>query len=225
MSPEANVRVEAPRQRMTQENRSSLSTRKLMQATADLIAERGFEGTTLIEIGKRAGYSHGLITRRFGTKANLMQSLIATLSQRFGHTGMSETLGSAVGRDAVDAVLVAIRRDAVESRESLRGFYAIFFESLKPGVGVQEFVADIHKEFIADLEAAISRGAGTDRLAPDASPRELAELTVNLLRGLAFRWLLDPDEVDILAGIDLIRRAMHTLATQKPEPEPEPVGE
>jgi len=214
MVPQSPTDVEesSSRPRMTQEKRSSISTRKLLQATADLIAERGYEGTTLIEIGKRAGYSHGLVTRKFGSKANLVRSLITKLSQRFGHPQISATVGDAIGIDAIETVLVAIRTNAEESTESLRGFYALLFESLKPAVGLLDFVADLHRDFVADMEDAIGRGTGTDRLGPDADPRVLAELMINMLRGLAYRWMLDPDEVDLVRGIDAIRDALHTLS-------------
>lgn len=212
MSSETTTQAENKRPRMTQQKRSSISTRKLLQATADLIAERGYEGTTLIEIGKRAGYSHGLVTRRFGTKANLVQSLIATLSKRFGHVEMSQTVGEAVGVDAIDTILVSIRANAEASPQSLRGFYALMFESLKPAVGLQEYVSGIHRDFLDDVEKVVAQGVESNRLAEGADPRELAELMMNLLRGLAFRWLLDAEEVDIIAGIDSIRRAMNTLA-------------
>lgn len=207
-----------PRPRMTQERRSSISTRKLLQATADLIAERGYEGTTLIEIGKRAGYSHGLVTRKFGSKANLVRSLITKLSQRFGHPQISSTVGTAIGVDAIETVLVAIRTNAEESTESLRGFYALLFESLKPAVGLQDFVANLHREFVTDMEDAIRKGVGTDRLGRDADPRVLAELMINMLRGIAYRWMLDPDEVDLIRGIDAIREALFTLSGVSREP-------
>jgi AcrR family transcriptional regulator len=204
--------AKAPRPRMTQEKRTAISTSKLLRATADLIAERGYEGTTLIEIGKRAGYSHGLVTRRFGTKANLVQSLIAKLSERFGHLQLSDTIGEAVGVDAVEAILVSIRDSAESSPQSLRGFYALLFESLKPAVGLREFVAGIHRDFLTDTEEAIARGAMPGRLAEGVDPRELAELMLNLLRGLAYRWMLSPEDVDMVAGIDSIRGAMVKLA-------------
>jgi AcrR family transcriptional regulator len=43
-----------------------VSTRRLIQAAAELLTERGYERTTLAAIGERAGYSAGLVTGRFG---------------------------------------------------------------------------------------------------------------------------------------------------------------
>ena len=125
---------------------------------------------------------------------------------------MAQTVGEAVGVDAIDTILVSIRANAEASPQSLRGFYALMFESLKPAVGLQEYVSGIHRDFLDDVEKVVAQGVESNRLAEGADPRELAELMMNLLRGLAFRWLLDAEEVDIIAGIDSIRRAMNTLA-------------
>ncbi|WP_200872915.1 hypothetical protein [Microbacterium sp. CH12i] len=88
----------------------------------------------------------------------------------------------------------------------------MMFESLKPAVGLQEYMVSIHRDFLTDVETVVSRGSENGRLADGADPRALAETMMNLLRGLAFRWLLDEKEVDMLAGIDSIRRTMNTLA-------------
>ena len=56
--------------------RSEVSTGKLLDAAAELISEGGYERMTLAAIGKRAGYSHGLVTARFGSKEGLLWALV-----------------------------------------------------------------------------------------------------------------------------------------------------
>lgn len=209
---DSDVVESGKRPRRTQETRSSLSTKLLLQATADLIAERGYERTTLIEIGRRAGYSHGLVTRRFGSKANLVRSLIVKLSQRFGHGQMSQTIGDNTGVDALVAVLVAIRSNATASRDSLRGFYALLFEALKPTVELQDFMAELHVDFIEDVTTKVAEGHSTGRLAADIAPRELTEFTLSTLRGLAYRWMLDEERVDMEAGLNTLISYVKILA-------------
>src|SRR5690606_37191431 len=58
------------------QDRSVLSTRQLLEAAGALIAERGYENTSIAAIGERAGYSRGLVTARFGTKQNLLNVLL-----------------------------------------------------------------------------------------------------------------------------------------------------
>ena len=52
----------------TQAERTALSDRRMLEAAIRLIIERGTAGTTLREIGERAGYSRGLASYRFGNK-------------------------------------------------------------------------------------------------------------------------------------------------------------
>ena len=44
----------------------------MTDAAVGLLVERGIAGTTLASIGERAGYSRGLVTHRFGSKAGLL---------------------------------------------------------------------------------------------------------------------------------------------------------
>jgi AcrR family transcriptional regulator len=67
--------VAPPRQ-----ERSEVSTRRLLEAATELIAEVGYSGTTLATIGARAGYSRSLVTSRFGTKDNLVAVLLEQLT-------------------------------------------------------------------------------------------------------------------------------------------------
>ena len=59
----------------TQAERSATSDKALLDAAIDLILERGIEKTTLQAIGARAGYSRGLATYRFGSKAGLFDEV------------------------------------------------------------------------------------------------------------------------------------------------------
>ena len=49
----------------------------LLQAAQTLFGEQGFEGTTIREIGERAGVDAALIARYFGSKADLYIAAVA----------------------------------------------------------------------------------------------------------------------------------------------------
>src|SRR5437899_2536302 len=63
-------------QGLSQEQRSSESSRRLLSAAIELIAEKGFERTTAVEIGVRAGYSRAMVRARYGTKEALLETLL-----------------------------------------------------------------------------------------------------------------------------------------------------
>src|SRR5688572_18894815 len=58
--------------RLTQEERTDLSDRRMLECAVRLIVERGISGTKLTDVGLHAGYSRGLAAMRFGTKASLL---------------------------------------------------------------------------------------------------------------------------------------------------------
>ena len=66
----------APILRRTQAERRDESQRRLLEAAAALIQERGMAAATFENIGVRAGYSRGLATQHFGSKQGLIEALI-----------------------------------------------------------------------------------------------------------------------------------------------------
>jgi AcrR family transcriptional regulator len=63
----------------------------LLQAARDLFGQRGFEGTTIREIGERAGVDAALIARYFGSKADLYIAAVMAEDAE-GHPGEYEGL-------------------------------------------------------------------------------------------------------------------------------------
>src|SRR4051812_42550974 len=70
MSPRSASVNEAMRQR---------SRERLLQATVELVEERGYEATTLGDISQRAGSARGLVSYYFSGKRALLQSAVHRL--------------------------------------------------------------------------------------------------------------------------------------------------
>ena len=66
------VGVAGARTASRQRERSERSTRALLDAAGEVIAEVGYGNMTLAAVGERAGYSRGLVTARFGSKEKLL---------------------------------------------------------------------------------------------------------------------------------------------------------
>jgi AcrR family transcriptional regulator len=73
MSPRSASVNEAMRQR---------SRERLLQATVDLVEERGYEATTLADITQRAGSARGLVSYYYSGKRALLQSAVHRLMNR-----------------------------------------------------------------------------------------------------------------------------------------------
>jgi AcrR family transcriptional regulator len=68
--------------RRTQEERSSATRARLLDATLECLAERGYARTTTTEIAERGGVSRGAQLHHFPTKAELVVEAVAHLFDR-----------------------------------------------------------------------------------------------------------------------------------------------
>ncbi|MDT7649846.1 MAG: hypothetical protein QOI36_1252 [Pseudonocardiales bacterium] len=208
-----------------QQQRSELSTRRLLDATAALIAERGLERTTLADIGSRAGYSQGLVTRRFGSKSNLLVALVDRLTARFGPERLLDTVGDRSGVAAVRHILAEIRDDATRSPSDVRGFYALMFEGIKPVPELQDRLRELNRVFRRMLAEIIASGIDEGTVAGHVDPGAAANLITGALRGAAFLWMLDPEDIDFQAELDSVAVQMTRLLAPEPaDGDPEPRG-
>ena len=65
--------------RRTQAERRTESERGLVQAAIAVVSEEGVSAATFEAIGRRGGYSRGLVGQRFGSKLGLIDAVIAYL--------------------------------------------------------------------------------------------------------------------------------------------------
>jgi AcrR family transcriptional regulator len=186
------------------ETRSRLSTSRMLDAAGELIAEGGYNTMTLASVGERAGYSRGLATMRFGSKAKLLDALVDRIVTRWD----DQVIGpQTVGRPGLDGVIVLLRsiRDqfASDSR-SIGVLYALMFEALGPNKELRARFVDFHRQMRSRLATTIRRGCEDGSIAVSVDPEREAELIVAGLRGVGFQWRLDPRDFDPVAALDYV---------------------
>ncbi|MFG3496334.1 TetR/AcrR family transcriptional regulator, partial [Streptomyces sp. NPDC047886] len=99
----------SPRSASVNEELRRRSRERLLQATVELVAERGYEATTLGDIADRAGSARGLVSYYFPGKRQLLQSAVHRLMHRTLSAALEREPRSDDGRErlarAIDAVL------------------------------------------------------------------------------------------------------------------------
>jgi len=180
-----------------QQERSRLSTARLLDAAAVLIAERGYAGTTLALIGQRAGYSHGLVSRRFGSKEGLLWALVERYAVAWSHEILSPRLSTLGATDALHAVIESLRLSARESTTRMNALYSLMFQALQPIPMLREHMQQLHRDDRAFVHDLVERGVREGDIDPATDVAAVARLYIGALRGAAFQALLDPDHVDL----------------------------
>src|SRR5580693_7666630 len=100
-----------PQERQSQAERRNRSEDALLDAAAELVAERGVQGASLATIGGRAGVSRGLATHHFGSKDVLVAQLAERAQNKIGLAifEAQRQLAEAVGDlPVLDEILVGV---------------------------------------------------------------------------------------------------------------------
>lgn len=99
----------SPRSQSVNEELRRRSRERLLQATVDLVGERGYEATTLADIADRAGSARGLVSYYFPGKRQLLQSAVHRLMHRTLTAALEREPRTEDGQElmarAIDAVL------------------------------------------------------------------------------------------------------------------------
>jgi AcrR family transcriptional regulator len=174
--------------RVPQEQRSRVTRGRLLEATVDCLAERGWAGTSTTLVSQRAGVSRGAQLHHFPSKEALVLAAVEHLAER--------------RRDEMAVAAAAVPVGAGRTRAVL-GMLAEHFTGPVFGAALELWVAArtdarLHAA-LAPLEQRLGRQ--THRLtvellgADDGDPaeRELVQATLDLVRGLGLADTLADD--------------------------------
>ena len=163
--------------------------------------EGGYEAMTLAAVGERAGYSRGLVTARFGSKDQLLKTLVERIIDRWNHRNVLPRTEGTSGREAIVILLDAITEQVERDPTDVLVLYALMFEALRPIPELRSTFVEFHATMRADLAAFVRKGLRDGSIAPGTSPTKEAALIVAGLRGIGYQWRLDPDGFEPLPAL------------------------
>ena len=198
--------------------RSQLSTGRLIDAAAELIAEGGYERMTLVAIGERAGYSHGLVTARFGSKEGLLWALIEKMVDDWRETMLRPALVGKTGREAVQAMLDTFKTSWTRHPVRMRALYILIFEALLPVPALQERMADLHRDFREKLREDFDKAIAAQMLDPATDTGLAARLIISGLRGAIYQAMLDPQEISVDQALTDVSHLADIILRPPPQP-------
>lgn len=177
--------------RRTQAERSALSDMRMTEAAIALIAERGVGGTTLAAIGERAGYSRGLATQRFGSKAGLLRHVLKHVSREWLRR-LEQSVGGQVGQAALDATITTQLEFIREAPNDVRAMYLLWFQSIDPAAEYRPNVAEVHRQQRETVTAWLEQGRARGRVGAGVDARHVADHFCAAVSGIVFHWLVNP---------------------------------
>ncbi len=180
--------------------RSARVRAAVLGATLELLSERGFEGTELPEVARRAGVHPTSVYRRWGTKARLVGEALLERSRPLSPTPDTGALRTDLERLLLDGAAL-VRTPPVRAL-----FEVLLTESTDPEVvrARDRFWAAHMEEARGIVDHAVTRG----ELPPGTDPAALVELIIGpaLLRLLLMGQDLAPDD-----AAEIVTRAIEAL--------------
>jgi AcrR family transcriptional regulator len=194
--------VPSPARGLTQPQRVEISNRRLVEAAAALIAEKGWEATTAAEIGRRAGYSRAMVHARYGSKDAILDAFflddqIKRLSPEPDVTaiGLTEAMGHF---DRVQALYN-------EDRDFLRALFVATFEAVKSTSPLRGRVQALLERGIDKVAAGLRRGVDDQSVRSDIDIARATNDISSAIFGAAYLWTVLGDGYDLDRELSYIR--------------------
>ena len=166
----------------------------MLDAAIELILEQGVDAS-MKAIGERAGFSHGLVLARFGSKAGLSEAVAREAQRRFAET-VESTVSEAGGMAKLHGTIDVYLRTLLTVG---RAFYVLLGASLGPSAPLREAFAQADKAFRRFMLSHLKEAQADGDLDSSVNSTAMAALLVGMLRGVAMQCCIDPAALEIEA--------------------------
>jgi AcrR family transcriptional regulator len=182
--------------------------RRLYETAVALVAEQGYEATTLRDVAERAGVSPGLLYRYFPSKRSIVLELYDQLSDTYA--GQAADLSQGPWRERFISALETSLRVLGPHRIALRALAPIMVGDVEEGVFAQS-TAFSRRRVQAVFEDVVVNAA--DAPAPKLS-EPLGRLLYLLHLAVILWWMIDksPGQRATHALVSLIRKTLPAAA-------------
>lgn len=177
--------------RRTQAERRDESGRSLVEAAIEVVADEGVSAATFEAIGRRAGYSRGLATQRFGSKQKLIEAVIQHLHEQQERGLVEHRIDDLAGLEAVLAYVDLYLRNLGRESEG-RAYFMLLSAQVADATELRAAFAAEHGRVERRLEALVQKGQAEGSIRREIDADAAALMIGSLLLGLSIQVLVDP---------------------------------
>jgi AcrR family transcriptional regulator len=186
--------VPSPARGLTQPQRVEMSSRRLVEAAAELVAEKGWEATTAADIGRRAGYSRAMVHARYGTKDAILDAFFDHgYVQRLIPDDQPDATGLANAVAHFGRVQDLYKQDG----EFLRAIFVMTFEAIKTTSPLRQRVQLWLQRGVDKVEAGLRRGVTDGSVRSDVDVERATRDVSAAIFGIAYLWIVMPSGYDL----------------------------
>jgi AcrR family transcriptional regulator len=171
----------------------------ILRAASEVFADHGYRGATLALIADRVGMSAPGLLHHFPTKEHLLIDLLALRHER--DSERVKALASVRGGRILDALLVLAAKNA-DTPGLVRLFTILAAESVDDDHPGHDWFVQRYRRSRGFVAERLSEEQRVGLIRDDVDPDLVAAQILAMFDGLQLQWLLEPDEVDMVAALD-----------------------
>lgn len=199
---------------------------RILDATIEIAAERGYEGTSMSQIAERAGVSMSSIYWHFADKDAVIAAVLQRSHDHWLHDAAAYEEPPVSG-DVTEYLTTAVREDVItltKHPEFLRLGLMLSLERRPSEPTARALFHEQRRESLAQLEATFFRLLGDRSASAEAgqhTARQLAILVMAAADGLFIAHQIAPDELDLDSLLDLFVGGVLERALRQLDPGPD----
>jgi AcrR family transcriptional regulator len=164
----------------------------MLSAAMELVISHGSK-VSMMAIGKRSGFSHGLVLARFGSKGALLKEMAKEAQRRFAE-GVAKLSVDARGMAKLNSIIdVYLQPPSTDAK----AFHILLGESLGPDPHLHAAFVQTDDAFRRFLLKALVEAQESAEIDASIDASATAVLLVGMLRGVALQYLVNPTAFDM----------------------------
>jgi len=173
--------------------RGEASRRRILDAAIALICERGYSGTSVDAVCKRAGVVKTALYWHFGSKAGLLAAIIHEITEQWVDDLELQAADGANPIERLDAMLAGFRAMITSRQHSLQIVAAIVAEPANIDDEVMDAVRWLNEHGLSTIAKGFEESIGV----PVPTARLLAHTITSMMHGIHRQHVVQPGGVDL----------------------------
>lgn len=165
---------------------------KMVNQTIKLLSEGGVNAVTLEAVGVNAGYSRGLVSRRYGSKDQLLVRVLNYLENWLNEKSKIAT-NNKYGLDAINSLILSISDDFYLYREKYRAYFWLRFYGLEQNKILNECLVKSRNIREENTIKWLKEALALEELSRNVDIEMVHDFIKTSLMGLVHNWMVDPN--------------------------------
>lgn len=168
------------------------SDNKMVEQTIILLSEGGVSAVTLEAVGVNAGYSRGLVSRRYGSKDKLLIRVFIFLEDWLD-CKMKQATKKKYGVDAINALFLDLADDVNSYMRRYRAYFWLRFYGLESNKELNQYLIKVQEDRCKKIIQWLKEASVLEQISRSADLEMMADFIMTSMIGLFHNWMVDPN--------------------------------